>query len=688
MPIKRAWGASLLTEWYFSPDGGTHSAAGWALRQWNLPEPPVDETRLGGKEGGWMVTQQTGLTMIRIPAGQFERTLDELSGMKKLVESALGLASTKKQTVTITRDFLLSDREVTVELFQRFIDDAEYEGDKPAEGKGEARFGESSDPVGYVSWYDAAMFCNWLSWKEGLRACYKLSKKPPINQQPVYEVAVVAAANGFRLPTEAEWEYACRAGTRTAFSFGENDDNLDEYAWFQRNSDGRAHPVGQKKPNAWGLYDMLGNVEEWCADWFVGGRNWGSSAPNLRLYLPGQGRPHYRRDEWGFRVARTVPLSDGGTASPQKSGEGYPLDPPRSTGHPTPKPAAPPPSKPAPPVASPSKPIGPTPPAVAPFDEKKAKEHQAAWAKYLGVPVEYENSIGMKLVLIPPGEYVPKDAHPQNAPDDESPRYYPVRITRPFFLGREEVTVAQFRKFVETAGYTPDSVRGTKGGSGFDAKTVKMTQGRQYGWQNPGFAQTDDHPVVSTSWNDAAALCDWLSRVEEEPYRLPTEAEWEFACRAGTNTPYPGGADPESLILHGNVADAQLRQRCPGLVPQTLTGDDGFAFTAPVGRYRPNPFGLFDMMGNVAEYCADWQGASPVSGTNPLGPPAGTVRVVRGAAWNAVCAISRRWIASPTGSYVTIGIRVARSLTESERAGRPNPPRLPGGPKGSEADKH
>ncbi|MDS4041886.1 MAG: formylglycine-generating enzyme family protein [Candidatus Competibacter sp.] len=120
--------------------------------------------------------------------------------------------------------------------------------------------GEADDrPVNQVSWYDAIEFCNRLSEREGLTPAYRRSGN---------NVSWDATADGYRLLTEAEWEYACRAGTRTRYSFGDDEGKLGEYVWYARNSDGAPHPVGTLKPNPWGLYDMHGNVWEWCWDWY------------------------------------------------------------------------------------------------------------------------------------------------------------------------------------------------------------------------------------------------------------------------------------------------------------------------------------------------------------------------------------------------------------------------------------
>jgi formylglycine-generating enzyme required for sulfatase activity len=123
------------------------------------------------------------------------------------------------------------------------------------EGKADDR------PVNNVSWFDAVTFCNQLSEREGLAPCYRINSE---------EVTWDRAANGYRLLTEAEWEYACRAGSTTRFSFGDDEGQLGDYAWFAENSAGEPQPVGLKMPNPWGLYDMHGNVFEWCWDWYGG----------------------------------------------------------------------------------------------------------------------------------------------------------------------------------------------------------------------------------------------------------------------------------------------------------------------------------------------------------------------------------------------------------------------------------
>ncbi len=287
------------------------------------------------------------------------------------------------------------------------------------------------------------------------------------------------------------------------------------------------------------------------------------------------------------------------------------------------------------------------------------------------------NSIGMKLVLIPAGEFMMgssaeeikawndwfKQQDVKTDIDDEGPQHR-VRITRPFYLGTYHVTRGQFRQFAGDSGYHTDAEKDGKGAVGYNGE--KFEQKPEYTWRNTGFEQTDEHPVVNVSWNDAVAFCEWLSRKEGKTYRLPTEAEWEYACRAGTTTRYWCGDDQEKLAEVANVADATLKAKIPN-AKFTISASDGYAFTSPVGSFRPNPFGLYDMHGNAWEWCADWYGkdyyaASPTD--DPNGPSSGALRVLRGGSWydwpSVVRSALRSGGAPGDRNYFT-GFRVSRT---------------------------
>ena len=319
-------------------------------------------------------------------------------------------------------------------------------------------------------------------------------------------------------------------------------------------------------------------------------------------------------------------------------------------------------------------------------------------------PIVIENSLGMKFVRVPAGEFLmgsneSPDALAQSYPQYERRRFvelfdeapvHRVRITRPFFLGQHEVTVGQFRKFIEASGYVPESQADGTGGYGYNpgydpAKSERgdAFEGRdpKYSWRNPGFAQGDAHPVLNVTWNDAVAMSQWLSRQEGKRYRLPTEAEWEYACRAGSRSRYyPGkdsandaGNDPQSLRQIANTFDADAAKNWPRWQPYALEGPDGYAFTAPVGSFKPNALGLYDMLGNAWEWVADWHdenyyATSPVN--DPQGPASGTVRVRRGGSWHTWALYSRcsyrNWN-SPQTRYTLLGIRLLREVDEAER---------------------
>lgn len=308
-------------------------------------------------------------------------------------------------------------------------------------------------------------------------------------------------------------------------------------------------------------------------------------------------------------------------------------------------------------------------------------------------PQIIENSLGMQFVRVPAGAFLMGSAEPPELLAKAYPQYDParfslladeapvhkVRITRPFYLGRHEVTVGQFRRFIQASGYVPESVADGTGGYGYNpqydpaqSERGDAFEGRdpKYSWQNPGFAQGDDHPVVNVTWHDAVALAKWLSKKEGKRYRLPTEAEWEYACRAGTRSRYHSGDEPQSLLSVANLFDADAAGNWPRWAQYALPGRDGHPFTAPVGRFAPNAFGLYDMHGNAWEWTADYHddryyARSPLN--DPQGPATGSVRVRRGGSWHtwafyARCSY-RNWN-TPETRYTLVGARLVKEVDE------------------------
>jgi formylglycine-generating enzyme required for sulfatase activity len=165
---------------------------------------------------------------------------------------------------------------------------------------------ENLMPVVNISWHEAISFCNLLSQKEGLKACYSVS-----SEGEQVQVIWDWESNGYRLPTEAEWQYACKAGT-TGYTYGD----LDKIAWFDGNSGGNVHKVGTKEPNPWGLYDMLGNVWEWCWDVYdekvygsyriFRGGSWAEEERGCGATCRRRSHPTFYIDDLGFRVAKSL----------------------------------------------------------------------------------------------------------------------------------------------------------------------------------------------------------------------------------------------------------------------------------------------------------------------------------------------------------------------------------------------
>lgn len=305
------------------------------------------------------------------------------------------------------------------------------------------------------------------------------------------------------------------------------------------------------------------------------------------------------------------------------------------------------------------------------------------------------NTLGVRMVRIPAGEFIMGSDEPIESLQkayplaeryrlenlfDEAPRHK-VRITKPFYMGATEVTVGQFRQFVEQSGYVPESIADGTGGYGYNpqydaskSKRGDAFEGRdpRYSWQNPGFVQDDRHPVVNVTWGDAQELAKWLSKVEGRTYRIPTEAEWEYAARAGTNTRYHCGDDPVCLLQVANTFDESSKPQWPQFAANALKGNDGYAFTAPVASFAPNAFGLYDMHGNAWEwtqdlYGEDYYAKSPVD--DPKGPDDGGEYVRRGGSWHTWSLYARssyrNWN-SPQTRYTLVGIRLVMDAPQGQ----------------------
>jgi serine/threonine protein kinase/formylglycine-generating enzyme required for sulfatase activity len=310
---------------------------------------------------------------------------------------------------------------------------------------------------------------------------------------------------------------------------------------------------------------------------------------------------------------------------------------------------------------------------AVPFDSLAAKEAQENWAKYLNAAPKTTNSMGMKLALVPPGGFLMGVAPGRH-----------VRITRPFYLGTCEVTRGQFAQFVAATGLQTVAERTPGGERPDDAPTskgrVKWEPNQKYTWRAPGFSQEDDHPVVQITWHEAAAFCQWLGDKEGKKYRLPTEAEWEYACRAGTTGRFYNGNDLQTVTQIANVADASAMKVFPHWDDGVKTSD-GYVYTSPVGHFRPNDFGLYDMLGNVSEWCSDWQAADFEKGAtvdDPAGPPTGTAHVSRGAGFSHAGGCRWRYYGTEQFRRPDWGFRIAcdvsESKSESEAAAKPTQP--------------
>jgi formylglycine-generating enzyme required for sulfatase activity len=643
------------------------------------------------------VSNSIGLWLRMVPSGEFVMGSPTADGFARDDEKPL-------HRVRISRSFYLGLYEVNLVQFRRLVEKTGFRTEAETDGHGGYGWNEEKGdfeqnprytwrapgypqtqihPVGNVSWNDAIAFCNKLSELEGLKPYYQPGSATP------------QGGDGYRLPTEAEWEYACRAGTTTRFYSGDDsltllaagnaaDGTLRATLPQAAGSAGRdgftyTAPFGQFAPNGFDLYDMHGNVSEWCYDGYeeryydrspdvdpLGPSNgalrvardgaWRDLPQECRAAKRSAFAPGYRHVLLGFRIARGMPPDATVKRVPEKVKQAVPS-----------------------PAAAAASTLPPKRPA-RPIVKQPESGNRTGPGDRPGH--EITSSIGIRLREIPAGEFLmgspDSDA---SASFDEKPQHR-VRISRPFYLGVNEVTVGQFRRVVEASGYRTEAEKDGTGSFGWSVEKPMFEQNPIYTWRNPGFTQTEEHPVVNVTWNDAIAFCNKLSALEGlkpyyptgsgipaggDGYRLPTEAEWEYACRAGTTTRYQGGDDPLTLLVVANTADATLQAIVPRGIA-ALKEPDGFAYTAPVGQFLPNAFGLHDMLGNVWEWCYDayedlYYARS--SAVDPIGPPGGVRRVKRGGGWQGNPASARSAIRSsslPDRRWSLLGFRVARGI--------------------------
>ncbi len=490
-----------------------------------------------------MLWCKPGDFMMGSPESEKGRELDG-GGKKKWDET--------QHEVTLTKGFYLGKHEVTQAQWKKVM------GASPSKFPGDDR------PVEQVSWTDVMTFCQELTLAE--RKAGRLPEG--------WEYA---------LPTEAQWEYACRAGTTTVFSFGDslssrqaNFKGTEPYGGAEAGAYlERATDVGSYSANAWGFHDMHGNVREWCSDWYgdypsgtvrdpmgpavgswhvVRGGSWGRGAQDLRSAFRAGGRAGFPDFSLGFRLSL-----------------------------------------------------------------QQTKVEQPTPGQPWTVP-----TASIEMLWCKPGDFM------MGSPESEKEReldykgkktkYYEtqhqVTLTKGFYLGKYEVTQAQWKKVMATS---PSKFFG------------------------------EDRPVEQVNWTEAGSFCWNLTLSERKAgrlpdgweYTLPTEAQWEYACRAGTTTVFAFGdslsskqANFKGTSPYGGAKAGPLLER-----------------TTDVGSYPANPWGFFDMHGNVWEWCADRYGKSPSSAvTDPTGAASGSIRVNRGGSWDR------------DGHYLRSALRLNRSF--------------------------
>ncbi len=625
-------------------------------------------------------------------------------------------SETPSHTVELATPFSIGKYGVTVGQFKQFVRETGYKTVAEAQGWG---WGYDSSkkhwlkktglswmnpgykvfddyPVTVVCHVDAESFCNWLSKREGHK---------------------------YSLPTEAQWEYAARGGRDSlTYPWGNDYPDGKKMNFADRSSDlpwadrsvvdlyGFTAPVGNYDPNGFNLYDMGGNTWQLCSDYYdpkeykkrgkghtvdptgprtgktkvVRGGSWAFDACEARNAFRFGIDPKLCVDVCGFRVVGTgesgdhnlqaantdvspvAPLTDEHVSAlfarvKEMVESGKRLHARNFVDR----------------IADQQTP------------EKSCVQDSTGFVKnvltsFLDQSVNrnsefFSNSLGMRMLRIQEGSFVMGSSEADIAwamnvlaagqpvsLENEYP-FHKVRISKPFFISETPVTVAQFKAFVDETGYVTDA-EDDKGGEVFDVKDNRFVKKEGSSWRNPGWRTEPNQPVTMITYHDAVAFCEWLTVKERMPYKLPTEAQWEFAARGGIPmAQFPWG---DQLVdgKRANYADKNTEFEW-----RDRDSDDGHKFVATVGSYEPNGYGLYDMAGNVLEwvrdyYVEDYYRFSPE--IDPEGPGQGENRVMKGGDWTSGpvglrCAF-RGW-ARPDLALYNGGFRVMVDASSTQR---------------------
>jgi len=667
--------------------GKTVSFSGWSLggtdaANYTLSAQPASVTA---------AINHIPVEMVQIPAGTF--TMGSPN-----TETGSNNSERPQHSVTMS-GFSMSIYEVTQEQYTAIMDinsNVPITTTNPSFWKTNAAAGEIQwkRPVEYLSWYTALVFCNRLSMTEGLSPAYSINGStnpvvwgnvPSFSPNTTWDaVTIVAGSNGYRLPTESQWEYACRAGTTTTYHTG--DTISDNTGWYTSNSGNKSHQVGLKPANAWGLYDMHGNVQEWCWDWIsddYSDRENETDPTGLETAIPdkesrvfrgghynapdSEMRSAYRTGTFpevgsllvGLRLVRPLPVLPGNISISPNSGVytdmeltatysgsesvsyQWKKDGVNVGGN----------SNKYTPIEAGSYTVT---VSAAGYTSKTS----AVVAVEAGLPEPPPAPEGM--VYVPPGTFQLGYSLGTN-PGTHANNYHSVTLTKGFFMSKYEVTQELY-----------EEVMGTNPSSAKTGAATGETQGKR--------------PVEYVTWYDAVEFCNNLSTKDgltpvytitnrtpstgypitnatvtvnwdNKGYRLPTEAEWEYAAKGGHQ-----GAS-------GWVGYSYAGSDTVGNVAWYSSNSNTGAYstrTHEVGKKAPNFLGLYDMSGNVHEWVWDYNGSyTNTAKTDPQGPTTGSDRVRRGGGYIGnnidVRSVSKSYLA-PGSRDAEVGFRVVRRI--------------------------